>query len=98
MSNEDIKMSDVFDLPFSVEASGMIVDKEAFVTADICGSMSHSKAAAHAINNHDPMALRIKELEAVVAKIQDIEYQNCKNDDPASEVWRLCRSIMEKSK
>mgnify|MGYP003647204629 CR=1 FL=1 len=53
MINEDIKMSDVFDLPFQDQGHN------SFVT----DNWDETKAAIHAINNHDPMALRIKELE-----------------------------------
>ena len=66
MSNEDIKMSDVFDLPVQSGADGCVYDLH---YSRICTSGSNSKEITHAINNHDPMALRIKELEAALEMI-----------------------------
>ena len=63
MSNEDIKMSDVFELPVQSGADGCVYDLH---YSRICTSGSNSKEITHAINNHDPMALRIKELESAL--------------------------------
>ena len=78
----DIKMSDVFDLPMTVGSSQGITgcidtelgdnnlwladffDEDAI--NDVCKANDMAEAAAHAINNHDPMALRIKELEVLL--------------------------------
>ena len=69
MSNEDIKMSDVFDLPVQSGADGCVYDLH---YSRICTSGSNSKEITHAINNHDPMALRIKELEVALNKISEL--------------------------
>ena len=68
MSNEDIKMSDVFDLPVQSGADGCVYDLH---YSRICTSGSNSKEITHAINNHDPMALRIKELESALVELMD---------------------------
>ena len=68
MSNEDIKMSDVFELPQTPTS---------FWLASVAGDNGRKRkrqmvALTHAINNHDQMALRIKELEVALCEISNM--------------------------
>tara|TARA_R110000824_G_scaffold220201_2_gene407268 strand:- start:2778 stop:3116 length:339 start_codon:yes stop_codon:yes gene_type:complete len=107
MSNEDIKMSDVFDLPVQSGADGCVYDLH---YSRICTSGSNSKEIAHVINNHDPMALRIKELEEALGKIKDItgelggqnpanfcEELAMEQDDATYRVYKLSNIALSKA-
>jgi len=87
----DIKISDVFDLPFSVEPSGVISDDHCIAIGEFCGTMEQSKAAVHAINNHDKLTSRVAELEAALTK------QKRALDGAMSQLSRPCNSINDLS-
>lgn len=57
----DIKMSEVFYLPLT-NKHGVVEDDSGMFVADL-SSVEMDEAMCHAINNYDPMALRIKDLE-----------------------------------
>ncbi|AUR99132.1 coil containing protein [Vibrio phage 1.262.O._10N.286.51.A9] len=75
---KDIKMGDVFELPMSV--SGYTVKAmpytptfaiNEYVSEIDCDSGRDAKYVAHAINSHDTLTERVKELEEALIKIRD---------------------------
>jgi hypothetical protein len=69
----EIKMNDVFDLPFSVEKSGIITDDYCMAVGEFCGTLDQSKAAIHAINNHD---ILVEENEDLRQSLQSSNIHN----------------------
>ena len=107
MSNEDIKMSDVFDGQITVYDECML-KANGYKVASV--SRGHAQIIANAINNRDPMALRIKELEAALTKIKDItgelggqnpanfcEELAMEQDDATYRVYKLSNGALSKA-
>ena len=98
MSNTDIKMGDVFDLPFSVEPSGVISDDHCNASGEFCGTMEQSKAAVHAINNHDKLVKQVEDLEFSLddrdCYIADVDM---KNEALAKQVSELRAALKDVS-
>ena len=67
----DKMMKDVFDLPISVDQSGVALDDHCIAIGEFFGTMEQSKAAAHAINQHDTLVDRVKELEQALGELMD---------------------------
>ena len=85
----DIKMSEVFDLPFSVEPSGVITDDYCISTGEFTGTMEQSKAAVQAINNHDKLTSRVAELEAALLSIKNHQQALTPSGFEFSGVWQI---------
>ena len=107
MSNEDIKMSDLMYLPvhghITEEGNAYAFDQAVFsqskghfgldVTNSECDPKEAINAVCHAINNHDPMALRIKELEAALLKVT--VKANCGENGLNDQGYFLIQDILE---
>jgi len=93
----DIKMGDVFDLPFSVEPSGVISDDHCIAIGEFCGTMEQSKAAVHAINNHDNLTKQVTELRAAILSIKSHQQAVTPSGFEFSSVWQIADKALKGS-
>lgn len=67
MSNADIKMSNVFDLPVQSGADDCVYDLH---YNRICTSGNKSKEISHAINSHDALVEQNKALKLALVELE----------------------------
>jgi hypothetical protein len=83
---KNIKMSDVFDLPF----------KDNGYNSFVTDNHDQTKAAIHAINSHDALTARVAELESKTKWLcpdsnppeKDFEVITCSDDDVGLSTYR----------
>ena len=94
---EDVKMVDVFDLPFSVEPSGVISDDHCIASGEFCGTMEQSKAAVHAINSHDTITHQVAELRAALQSVKIHQEKITPSGFEFSSVWQVANKALKES-